>query len=67
MVIAEENKQMIIRVEDIEEYINEHEYLAWFRMNANFYNAEELVIDSMNERYEKETGSKVPDNWRYKK
>lgn len=47
-----------------QEYATELEYLEWFRLNADFGPGEGDVIYCMHENFEKETGKKVPKNWR---
>ena len=42
----------------------ELKYLRWFKQNADFGPADGDVHMIMDEQYEKETGNKVPANWR---
>lgn len=39
-------------------------YLVWMRQEMDFGPAHGDVVDIMHERYEKETGQKVPEDWR---
>lgn len=39
-------------------------YLVWMRYEMDFGPAHSDVVDIMHERYEKETGQKVPRDWR---
>ena len=41
----------------------EHDYLLFFRHNADFGPADQDVIDIINENYMKETGRKLPKGW----
>ena len=43
----------------------ELEYLKWFRQHADFGPADCEVKTYMHEDFEKETGTRVPKNWRY--
>jgi hypothetical protein len=53
-------------VEQLEKSLKEElEYLRWFRINADFGPSEGDVIIGMEERYEEETGNKVPEQWKY--
>ena len=44
---------------------NELNYLRWFKVNADFGPADGDVHMMMEKDYEKETGKKVPEDWRY--
>ena len=52
-----------IKEEKLNEFATEFEYFKWFRLNASFGPAEDDVILELNERYEEETGKKVPEGW----
>jgi hypothetical protein len=43
----------------------ELEYLRWFAQNADFGPADGDVHYFMQQKFEKETGKSVPENWRY--
>jgi len=40
-------------------------YLKWFAQEADFGPGHSDVMIEMQERYEKDTGQKVPEDWRY--
>ena len=42
----------------------ELEYLQWVKANADFGPADSEVHDILNEQYERETGNKVPEEWK---
>lgn len=43
---------------------SELEYLVWFRQNADFGPAHGDVIYYMDAQFEKDTGNRVPKEWR---
>jgi hypothetical protein len=47
------------------EEASELEYLKWFRCNADFGPADGDVKIIMERNFERATGKKVPERWRY--
>lgn len=47
------------------ERATEIEYLAWFKVNADFGPADSDVHDAMSERFIRESGKNLPDGWNY--
>lgn len=52
------------KLEPIEKFLREHEYLLWFRHNADFGPAEGDVIHDLNRRFKEESGQDLPEGWR---
>ena len=42
----------------------EYDYLKWFKQSADFGPADGDVHSGMNDHYERQTGNKVPKDWR---
>lgn len=47
-----------------QEYSTELEYLTWFRLNCSFGPGEGDYIIELHNRFEEETGKKIPKEWR---
>lgn len=54
-----------IRIEDIEIYIEEYEFMEWMMQNLDFGPAHGDVMAELREQYKKETKKKVPESWKY--
>lgn len=58
-------ERTINNLSETEDLDEELKYLTWFAQNADFGPADGDVKTWLQEKYEKETGNKVPDGWKY--